>query len=132
MENEDVFGLLSLISSYGKLSFRKRLQKIVYIGKNDPKIKYPFSFEFVRYHYGPFSFDLKNLMDTLIVGGFIKEDLEHSTYSYHLTERGTNFLQELKKEIGQEKIKKIEFTWKTYGDKSVSELTSRAKEIFGW
>lgn len=132
MENEDLFGVLFLIDSFKKLDCRKRLQKSVCIGKYDKQIGYPFSFDFIRFHYGPYSFDLKNLMDKLVLGGYIKEDFGLGKYSYSLTGEGTNLFNELQKKMGQDKLNKLNLLVANIKGKNVSELTQKAKTDFNW
>ena len=47
MNEKDLFGVLYLINSLKKLEGRKRIQKMVCIAKYNPKIDYPFSFNYI-------------------------------------------------------------------------------------
>jgi len=129
MDNKDLFGVLCIIDSFGELNFRKRLQKLVCISKYDKGIGYPFSFEFSRWLYGPYSVELKNLMDRLILGGIVKEEFSKNGYSYSLTEDGRHLLKKIPKKDLEIKINKL---IKMYGSKTVSEITTEAKAFYGW
>jgi uncharacterized protein YwgA len=132
MNKGDLFGVLYLIGASKNLNFRKRLQKLICISKYDNKINYPFSFEFVRFHYGPYSFDLKRAMDNLIVAGLIEERLVGVGYSYSLTKKGEDKLNIIRKGFGTTEARKIETVWKTHQNKTVPEITKEAKHHFGW
>ena len=72
---------------------RKRFQKQVCILKH--KYEVPFSYEFIPYHYGPFSESLTAAIDNLVSLGYVKEiQSEYSgflQYTYELTTVGKNF-----------------------------------------
>jgi len=133
----DFFGVLYLIN---KASYyfkgRTRLQKMIMLATREDKIKYPFSFEFVRYHYGPFSFPLQDMISDLIRAGILEEQQIMGPVGieslYRLTDEGQRFLDRLKKEIPNDDKKKLDEIWEKYRFLSKDALVIKAKEIFGW
>lgn len=129
MKKEDLFGILCIIDVSGRLDFRKRLQKLTCLGKYDKEVDYPFSFEFIRYHYGPYSFELKDLMDKLITSGLVEERSVNYIYSYSLTDSGKKVLAENSNDLLKNKIKIL---LDKYKNQSVSQITKEAKVFYGW
>lgn len=131
----DFFGILYLIN---KASYyfrgKTRLQKMIMLAKEEEK--YPFSFEFVRYHYGPFSFDLQNIVSDLVRFGFIEEQNYMTAIGpesqYRLTKNGYAFLEYLNSKIEQKEKNKLDELWKRYKFLDTRALIARAKEVFGW
>ncbi|MGB9659776.1 MAG: hypothetical protein ACPLY9_04555 [Nitrososphaerales archaeon] len=83
--------LLLMRSSNDRIEGRTRLQKTVCILKYKHKI--PFSFEFRRYFYGPYSRRLQDAVNTLRAAGLITEKEVvlpegYIKYNYELTEEG--------------------------------------------
>lgn len=132
MENEDLFGVIYLINSFTKLDCRKRLQKAICIGKYNKEISYPFSFNFIRFHYGPYSFELKEMMDKLILGGYIREEFARGKYSYSLTDSGKVLFLGLNDKIGKDKLNKLNKLVSSIKGLNVSDLTIKAKTDFNW
>ena len=133
--NYDFFGLLYIIkksSNFFKGS--TRLQKIIMIGKYEYKL--PFSFEFVRYHYGPFSFQLHTLVNDLIRAGIIeKQDVSSQVGLeawYKLTNDGLSFFESMKKDISSDELEKLDKLWEKYRFLNKDALVVRSKELFGW
>ncbi|MCD4771039.1 hypothetical protein K8R30_01320 [archaeon] len=133
MQERDLFGILYIISKFDKIHFRKRLQKIVCISKMDQEIGYPFTFNFRRYLYGPYSFDFKESLDELIKLNIIKEELgEEGQYSYFLTATGKARLTILKRRYLLEKGILTKFFKKYPKSTSVKDLVVSSKKVFGW
>ena len=135
--SHDFFGLLYLIN---KASYyfkgKTRLQKMIMLAKLEDKIKYPFTFEFVRYHYGPFSFQLQDMISDLARAGILEEQGSLGPMGtesmYRLTDEGQRFLEHLKKDITEIDRKKLDEIWEKYRFLSKDALVIKAKEIFGW
>jgi len=133
MDKKEVFGVLYIIDYLDKLECRKRLQKLVCISKFDKNINYPFSFEFVRGLYGPYSFELKDLMDKLVLSDLISEEIVGGKYIYSLTDRGKDFLKNLKNQVDEKSIKSLNLLLKKYPKKTpLSELVILSKGFYGW
>jgi len=131
----DFFGLLYLINKANyTFGGRTKLQKMIMLGKKE--FKYPFTFDFVRYQYGPFSFLLFNIISNLVVSGILEE---HEIYSpigrecrYKLTSSGKEFLESISSKIKQSEKKKLDNLWLKYRYYGTDRIVIRAKEVFGW
>lgn len=130
----DLFGVLNLISSVGRFRHRVRLQKYVLLAQRE--VAYPFSFNFERYFYGPYSFDLRNFMDVLVSEGLVKEEKTATScgveYSYELTGIGELFLGDISKQVPDNEKQKLRKLVRTLSDLSDVAVVKRAKQVFGW
>jgi hypothetical protein len=87
--------LLRLFGLLGKVSGRKKLQKIVYITQ---KAGINLNEDFSYHYYGPYSESLSNKIKELVVMGLIKEEIERTAYgypqyTYSLTDKGRELLE---------------------------------------
>jgi uncharacterized protein YwgA len=64
-------------------------------------------FKFVPYDYGPYSFQLRTNLDTLLILGLIKTERTNDRTDYYLTERGKQKAQTLSEKIDQKTKEKI-------------------------
>lgn len=85
--------LLDLIRKAGRVTGRKKLQKIVYISKT---FNFDFQEKFNFHFYGPYSEELSLQIEELVNLGFIQEIQEtkngYTQYTYELCEKGEEFL----------------------------------------
>ncbi|WP_096185922.1 YwgA family protein [Evansella halocellulosilytica] len=86
--------LLALFKQTGEVVGRKKLQKLIYIAK---KLNFPF-FEKYQFHiYGPYSEELNLRMEEMCHLQFVSEIKEKKSgyyqYRYHLSEKGSEFLE---------------------------------------
>jgi uncharacterized protein YwgA len=133
--NNDFFGILYLIN---KASYyfkgKTKLQKLIMLAKQEEN--YPFTFEFVRYHYGPFSFEIQNVISDLVRSGIIEEQAISTSLgsecNYRLTEDGHKFLNHLNEKIDQTNKEKLDELWNKYRFFGSEKIIARAKEVFGW
>jgi uncharacterized protein YwgA len=132
VQEKDLFGVLNLIGSFKVLNSRKRIQKMVCIGRFDTRIEYPFSFTFQRYLYGPYSFELKEFLDRLINLGLIKEELINRRYKYSLSKGGRIILSSLKKEFVSEARLIRNLTRMYPATTQLNTLVAHSKAVFGW
>jgi len=129
--SKDLFGILFLIDSFGKLKNRIRLQKLVVVAKY--KYKYDFSFDFEKYLHGPYSFDLQIFIDNLIQNKILVEALKNKNeYEYELSQIGSKLLNEMKQEIDEDSLKKLNSAFFECKDLEIPELINLAKKSFGW
>lgn len=104
--------LLLLIKLAEKIEGKTKLQKMIFLGKEEEDLD--FGFEFTKYNYGPYSFELTTALDSLQAFELIEitTEISGSTKSggfitkkfiYNITEKG-------KKVIGSEseKLKEVE------------------------
>lgn len=111
---------------------RIRLQKFVLLAKFE--FGYPFIFDYESYYYGPYSFDLQNLVSELVEEGFLEEQILENNqggfmYKYKLTGEGELFLKKDKPKLSERR--KIDKTWSSYINEPTSFIVERAKEISG-
>ena len=131
MDDSDLFGVLYIIDSSHKLESRKRIQKMVCIGKYNPQIRYPFSFTYTKYLYGPYSFDLKETLTKLISLGIIEENFKDNGYTYSLTAQGELLLTTLKSKVDASDIEKLKLLIKEYPtNKYLPALVADSKTFF--
>lgn len=84
--------LLEILTNVGDIKGRKKFQKIVHLLENkgmEPIYRYKY------YHYGPYSSDLQLEIDLLVHKGLVKEEFENGTYSYKITDKGTEFKEKV-------------------------------------
>lgn len=126
--SKELFGILHLINSLGTLRYRKRLQKLVLVGKLE--FKYPFPFAYEKHLFGPYSLKLQNYVDKLVLDGIIQETFKENFYEYKLSPTGKLVLDKMKKEISNETIKKVDELVANYGDMALPKLVRKAKELY--
>ena len=105
---DDLILLLEVLRAHDeKIEGRKRFQKIVFLLKE--KYKIPFSYRFLKYYFGPYSYELQMDLSNLIDMGYKTEKYDGLMYSYELTEKGKETLDSLLKENPhlQERSKKL-------------------------
>lgn len=98
--------VLELIARLGKIEGRTRLQKIVFLGQME--LGLPKFFEFDKYYYGPYSWELTETLEDLISTGQIIEESESRgdciTYIYSLPDFELAELGKTARYIPEEKI----------------------------
>jgi uncharacterized protein YwgA len=93
------YWLTKLISSVDEVDSRKRLQKIIYL------LQFagcPLKCEYILHYYGPYSFELANLIDQLEGANLITETPEQMgsdvlRYKAKITEKGRESLERFEK-----------------------------------
>ncbi|KAA0546152.1 YwgA family protein [Bacillus sp. BGMRC 2118] len=92
---KDHVKVMKVFAEAGEVIGRKKLQKMIYIGK---KLQLPFYERYDFHFYGPYSEELTLRIEELCNLGFLQEVKEnkggYSQYRYSLTEVGENFLQQ--------------------------------------
>jgi len=115
-----------LISKNGnKIYGRTYLQKFFFLLKKElmPNI----DLTYTKYHYGPFSMDVVNNANSLIVEEIIKEKSKKFKNSgeghfYELTDKGMSKAKEIEKVMDRRKLEKFEKFCEKYKDYTPSEL----------
>lgn len=128
--SKDLFAILFIIDKFSTIQHRKKLQKIIFILKE--KLNYGITFKFIPYLYGPYSFELEDSINKLVTDGIIKEKLTKGNireYSYSLTPLGKNVLEQMKKLIDKESVKKLKQVTDMCSNKTTLEIVSIAKNI---
>ena len=128
--SKELFSTLSLIDSFKRMANRTKIQKLTFIAKE--KFDYKISFNFVSYHYGPYSPELRDFIDDLIRDGLLEERKILSgiiEYSYSLTPLGEKVLEDMRKSVDRESLNKINSVVKLCLGKSTREIISIAKKL---
>ncbi len=128
----DLFGVLHLINKSQRFNYRIRLQKMILIAKLDNKINYDFSFEFLRHHYGPYSFELNSLVSQLVSDGALIEHGPGGGYSYELSKFGMDVLESIEQKVDLGAKEKIDKLWDEHRYVGNKSLIEKAKELYGW
>jgi len=113
---------------YGKIVGRKRFQKLIFLAKYKNGLEIPFNF--IMYHYGPYSRDLQNTIDKLVLNGYIKEKITldengFKVYSYEITPTGIILVNLL---LPKEFDNKIKDFLTCYKNKSTNEIVKESYE----
>ena len=81
--------VLKILYELGGVKGRTKLQKLIFLGQEELGLPPIFSFD--KYHYGPYSWDLTEVIDDLVASGDIKEDTrmigDYISYSYVPTKK---------------------------------------------
>ncbi len=92
---KDHVKVMKVFAESGEIIGRKKLQKMVYIGK---KLQYPFYERYDFHFYGPYSEELTLRIEELCNLGFLQEMKEkkggYFQYRYMLTDVGEQFLNQ--------------------------------------
>jgi len=121
--------------SGGLIEGRKRLQKIVCTMKYKNKI--PFSFEFRRYFYGPYSEELADIVDSMVGTGLLREWSELLgpdvvQYTYQLSDKGEELAEKTVNVLDEKLVTKLQKSSKEIKALSTSDLVSLSKRVFGY
>lgn len=103
-----------------------RFQKLVFLGQHESKV--PEHYRFVPYKYGPYSYRLRQEIESCIDAGYITKrhtDNEAGNYrvDYSITQKGIQYAQELQKVDGMDRIfRNIHEIKKKYNGWNISRL----------
>ena len=109
--------VLKLLDLAGKVECKTKLQKLMFLAKVEEKV--PLTYDFKKYHYGPFSFDLSDDLNALKQTDFINESMTVIGSSegsatvksvFTLTEDGKKELEGNKNKLNQEGINALSIT----------------------
>ena len=120
--------LLRLIELSGGITGATRLQKLVFAAEsNGRKLnKQTFNYRFIRWHYGPYSEELKEDIDFLVRKQFIKTD-DNNTYS--LSKTGKELLSKASELLDGAKYP-VETAYNEYGRLKLSDLLGKIYKEF--
>lgn len=135
--NEKLLKLLLLIKLAEKIEGKTKLQKIVFLGKEEEGID--LGFEFIKYNYGPYSFELTKALDSLETLGLIEVQMEvlsatdskgflNKKFVYTITNKGSDLVDTEKEKLKEvmEKIKQLVQKWNNVPrDKIVEHVYSK-------
>ncbi len=122
ISDEKLLKLLLLIKLAGKIEGKTRLQKMVFLGKEEENVD--IGFGFIKYNYGPYSFELTKALETLQTLGCIKvetilfasaseDGFQTKQFTYMITEEGEKLVNSKIDEMKEvaEKIKHLLKKW---------------------
>jgi len=120
--SEKLLKLLLLIKLAEKIEGKTKLQKIVFLGKEEERID--LGFEFIKYNYGPYSFELTKALETLkecelieitteILPASNQEGFESKKFTYQITDKGKKLIDAEIEKLREvfEKIKLLVEKW---------------------
>ena len=82
--------IIEELNRMGSWSGNTHIQKIAGLTQSITNFR---PYVFVMHHYGPYSFELKNDLDTLVSAGLVERTIDDYGYHYKLTEKGSKFLR---------------------------------------
>ena len=100
------------------------IQKLFFLIENE--LFTDLDLNYIKYHYGPFSRDLRNDVDELVEQGLIRESINishgHEGHCYELTAKGKNEIQSITDSIDKKKVKELQEFCSQYINYKPSEL----------
>lgn len=116
ISEEKLLKLLLLIKLARKIEGKTRLQKMVFLGKEEEDLD--MGFEFITYNYGPYSFELTKALDTLQNLGLIVVESSFfassnsnnqaiKQFTYYITDKGDKLIVSKGEKLPKELIEKI-------------------------
>jgi len=101
------------------------------------KNKIPFSFEFRRYFYGPYSEELADIVDSMVGTGLLKERSELLgpdivQYIYQLSDKGKELAERTVNVLDKKLVTKLQKSSEEINEIPTSELVSLSKRVFGY
>lgn len=99
--------ILLLLNANGKKEIKGKLclQKEIFLIVQEIYPDLDNELDFEPYHYGPYSFNLANLLDYLNSNSLINIEHHHDSCTYSITEKGVEELSKL--DVSDEILKKI-------------------------
>jgi len=127
---------LLLLSLTNKLEGTTRFHKLMFILKQEYEV--PVEQNFIKYHYGPFSSDLRENLNTFIEYGFIekKSDLVAKSgangfpiinTTYKITEKGKKLIEEYFTNKAENAV--FQKVFSDWGNKPLKNVIAHAKAL---
>lgn len=111
-----------IVNRLGKINGKKALQKIVYFASKIVGLDYHYK----MYWYGPFSKELAELLDYLMIQGLVKIEEQNRgvKIEFNFNDNSIRMLDELKKNLSEDEQNKVDSLLK-----KLSDLTPRELEL---
>ena len=125
---KDIEKVLVILKKLGMIAGRTRFQKIIFLLKNKEGID--FDYNFIPYHYGPYSAELQleiNLLEAADLLQVIPQD--GTLYMHRLTPEGESIADKIQRKMASSEKKKLEEALKKYRRKLTSSLIREAKRV---
>ena len=120
--------LLLFVKLAGEIDGKTKLQKLLFLGKNEFNLDINFDFE--KYNYGPYSFGLTADLEVLVQLGLINAQTEYfetdnefrgRKITYTLSDKGGKIAEEVTAKYS-DFIKSAQSVLSKWGDKPLSEI----------
>lgn len=130
--------LLLFVYLANEVRGRTRLQKEIYLCKEEKGAQIPYSF--IPYSYGPFSIEIWNDLEELCVAGLTAEEEMPFTlfggetgtqYIYRITDEGKRTVEKkIMPKVDQELIRKMEAVIRKYNKKDLTTILRNVYQHF--
>jgi len=126
----DIEKLLVTLNRLGEVWGRTRLQKMIFLLKEKDGVN--FGYDFIPYHYGPYSQELQVELNLLEAAGLVQVKPEDKNlYVYSLTEEGKNVARKIEQKMDRTELEKLVNGLRYYKKKKTRFLIKMAKELVG-
>ena len=122
--------ILAIIHHQKEVRGRTRIQKLIYLLQKQDRIE--IGYNFIPYHYGPYSQDLQRDINLLEVAGFLQVDhQEDNLYIHSLSKQGHDAARRIISEMENSDSQNLVNHLDCYREISTQTLIHRAKEFAG-
>lgn len=126
----EVEKILVILYHVNTIKGRTRLQKLLFLLKN--KNQLDIDYNFIPYHYGPYSQDLQLDINLLEAADYIQVDhQEDNLYVHLLTDRGIKAVNRILSQMTESDLPNITQHLDEYKDIPTKTLILNAKELAG-
>ena len=124
-KNDNINNLILLaINFIGRVYGRTFIQKLFFLIENE--LLTDLDLNYIKYHYGPFSRDLRDSLNILVEQNLVSVSINMSNgnigYCYQLTPKGEEALKNIKTSMDEKTFKKLQDFCSEYKRYSPSEL----------
>lgn len=122
--------LLLILKKMGSVPGRTRFQKLVFLLQH--KENTGFHYNFIPYHYGPYSQELQLDLSVLEAGGYIHVRHQYDNlYVHSLTKKGEEASSQILLHVEDDDVREFIPKIGKYRDTSTPDLISEAKRLAG-
>jgi len=122
--------LLVILGMLREVRGRTRLQKTVFLLSENEDVN--LGYDFIPYHYGPYSQDLQLEVDLLEAAGLLQiRPRDGILYMHSLTEEGEAAARETEQEMDEAERDRLSKALRKYGRRSTNSLIKEAKKLAG-
>jgi len=129
--NNNIKLLLLVIKYLGNVKGRTRLQKILYLLKE--QFGFEIAYKFMPYYYGPYASELQNDIDILARLGLVDVTVNFLDdgrfyYEHRLTDQGKKIAEDFEKTLQEEQIRQLKKALAKLKRYDLEHLVQKAKE----
>lgn len=124
--------LLQLINKANGVNGATRIQKLVFDIESNGRDKgsTTFNYKFIRWHYGPYSSEIKDDLDFLVEKGLLSNNDNNNHYTITATGKELLKSSRARELISLEVNKLLDNTIKTYNEMSLEELLTKIYKAY--